>query len=598
MKRFLPVVLLAACSDPVTTEPSTTPPPPWGVPVTGGTMHVTNDGKRAVVADPDRDRIVTIDLGTSQVIADVALEANDEPGRITEDAAGRVHVALRRGGAVVAIDPATGLITSRRTVCAEPRGMTYDPAIDSIYIACTTGELVTMPAAGGDATRRLRLDRDLRDVVLAGGKLYVSRFRTAELLEISPLGTVARRLVSPTVTRTDFGDFSSSSTSIAATPAVAWRTIGLTDGSVLMVHQRQLKKQLGTQQTGGYGGGCSGEGGPAEAALSVVGPTGVEIALHPAVFGALPVDIAASKTGDRFAVVLAGKHEIRQLRASVVAKEDHDECPFPEPDDEAAPMINDQLGTPTSVAYTPDGTLLVFYPEAPAVVSHLPTGEARTLMLPGEFGYDSGRQLFHAQTPVGLACASCHPEGRDDGLVWQFEFGLRRTQSVAGGILARAPYHWVGDMNDLPKLMNDVFAIRMAAGTTTHSQQVSLGPWLDRVPAPAGAPAVDQAAVDRGRAIFESSETQCTSCHNGAQLTNNQLVSIGGTQEPTIVKTKVPSLLGVGARAPYMHTGCAATLADRFDPARSNCNGGDNHGKTSQLDPGQIADLIAYLETL
>ena len=57
---------------------------------------------------------------------------------------------------------------------------------------------------------------------------------------------------------------------------------------------------------------------------------------------------------------------------------------------------------------------------------------------------------------------------------------------------------------------------------------------------------------------------------------------------------KVPSLVGVGGRAPYMHDGCAATLRDRFGA----CGGGDNHGHTSQLSDAELADLIAYLDSL
>ena len=55
------------------------------------------------------------------------------------------------------------------------------------------------------------------------------------------------------------------------------------------------------------------------------------------------------------------------------------------------------------------------------------------------------------------------------------------------------------------------------------------------------------------------------------------------------------SLLGVGARAPFMHDGCASDLTGRFS---AYCGGGDDHGKTSQLDQAQIADLVAYLESL
>jgi len=39
----------------------------------------------------------------------------------------------------------------------------------------------------------------------------------------------------------------------------------------------------------------------------------------------------------------------------------------------------------------------------------------------------------------------------------------------------------------------------------------------------------------------------------------------------------------------------AKTLADRFNPS---CGGGDKHGLTSSLTSGQIADLVAYMETL
>jgi len=56
----------------------------------------------------------------------------------------------------------------------------------------------------------------------------------------------------------------------------------------------------------------------------------------------------------------------------------------------------------------------------------------------------------------------------------------------------------------------------------------------------------------------------------------------------------VPSLIAVGYRAPFMHNGCAATLAARFDP---KC-GGNNHGNTASLSDAQRGDLVAYLESL
>jgi cytochrome c peroxidase len=89
--------------------------------------------------------------------------------------------------------------------------------------------------------------------------------------------------------------------------------------------------------------------------------------------------------------------------------------------------------------------------------------------------------------------------------------------------------------------------------------------------------------------LFESDEVGCLACHAGEQLTTNALVDVG-----TGGKFKVPSLRGVAARAPFLHDGCAPTLADRFGP----CGGGQFHGETSFLTELDVADLVAYLETL
>jgi cytochrome c peroxidase len=110
-------------------------------------------------------------------------------------------------------------------------------------------------------------------------------------------------------------------------------------------------------------------------------------------------------------------------------------------------------------------------------------------------------------------------------------------------------------------------------------------------PTPAAVPADDAAAL-RGKQLFESAEVGCNGCHNGDALTNNHNYDVG--TEPGH-ELQVPSLHGIGYRAPFIHTGCAPTLQDRFDPS---CGGGDMHGHTSQLDDGQIGDLVAYLRSL
>src|SRR4029079_17135526 len=97
---------------------------------------------------------------------------------------------------------------------------------------------------------------------------------------------------------------------------------------------------------------------------------------------------------------------------------------------------------------------------------------------------------------------------------------------------------------------------------------------------------LEKDVAPRGKQLFEE---RCTACHAGAAMTTSRTVDVG-----TGVAFQVPSLVGVGWRAPFIHSGCAKTLFDRFDPA---C-GGAAHGDTKDLDKAQIADLVGFLETL
>ncbi|MSP60454.1 MAG: c-type cytochrome [Myxococcales bacterium] len=130
----------------------------------------------------------------------------------------------------------------------------------------------------------------------------------------------------------------------------------------------------------------------------------------------------------------------------------------------------------------------------------------------------------------------------------------------------------------------------MGGPIPTKFQTVALSSWLDCIPLLAKAPPADPAAAARGdKAFHDLAGAACAACHSGPQFTSRAVVDVG-----TGGKFKVPSLLGVGARAPFLHDGRASTLNHRFGPG----GGGDQHGKTSDLTLETIADLIVYLETL
>ena len=96
---------------------------------------------------------------------------------------------------------------------------------------------------------------------------------------------------------------------------------------------------------------------------------------------------------------------------------------------------------------------------------------------------------------------------------------------------------------------------------------------------------VDPNAVSRGAEVFQASA--CAECHGGPLFTSNFLEDVG-----TGGDRQVPSLIGVGTRGPWMSSGCAKTMAERFDP---DC-GGAAHG--DPVDAAHVNDIVAYLETL
>jgi DNA-binding beta-propeller fold protein YncE len=551
--------------------------------ISGGTLLVTKDGRTAVAADPDRDRIWIADLAQRTVVGEVILEDNDEPGRVVEGAAGRAYVALRRGGAVVAIDTATAKIVSRTPVCLAPRGMAHDAGTDVLHVACAGGELVTLDSAGQEI-RRLRPGLDLRDVVIDGDHLLITQFRSAKVLMVRADGSV--REAGAPADLTDEFDFQQT-----FTPAVAWRTVGMPGGGAAMVHQRALTTGV-TVEPGGYGGtGCV--NGIVHGSITIFRPgadpsTPVTAPLPSGALPAaiLPVDMAVNTDGAQMVVVAAGSNVIFQTDASIVESGFADPCGsayFGEPVD----------GQPIAVAFREAAGAssdVIVQTREPAALLMVRTGNR--IELPGVSVADTGHEMFHTNPNGGtsLACASCHPEGDQDGRTWEFDgIGARRTQSIAGGILATAPLHWDGDMAGLDEIMTEVFVNRMAGMPQGPRRIRAFSRYIDSLPAVAVSPVADAAAAERGRALFTDATVGCAGCHSGEKLTNNASVDVG-----TGRAFQVPTLVGVSLRAPFMHDGCAATLHERF----GECGGGDKHGRTSQLTTAQIDDLVTYLETL
>ena len=482
------------------------------------------------------------------------------------------------------------------------------------------------------ASRTLHLDRDLRDVLVRGDKLLVSSFRRADLLLVGDSG-IDQRLRPPVMQAAlnmvggkplPPGAMVGGIEAAKSSAGVAWRIVPGPGTQALMLHQRGTDGEVGTQPNAYTPGpGCAGI---VESTVSSLdqGETGASVRSGGALSNAvLAVDLALSPDGQQIAVVSAGHGGTDQqvlfysteeatdaaqpgqaLRArgtapgTMVTPPDAGVDDYPDGGvgteaDGGAPIeepieYRPPNGEIIAVAYDPRGNILVQSRE-PATLQIL-TQRAAPIVLSAQRRSDPGHQLFHGATSGKLACASCHPEGGEDGRTWKFVgLGARRTQSLRGGIMDTAPFHWNGDMPSLDHLMHDVFQGRMAGAKVDRVRLAALGTWLDQVGNIKPSAWHEQSAVLRGKALFESPVTACTTCHKGADFTNGGSfdVGTGGTFQ-------VPQLHNLAFRAPFLHDGCATTLLERF----TKCGQGDRHGITSTLTMPQITDLIAYLESL
>lgn len=577
-------------------------PPPLG----GGTVMVSGDDRVAVVSEPASDRIYVVNLEAQSVVkiiqlADMGIRA--EPGRCVEDGLQHASCLLRGTNEVLRVRLADGAARDRQRVCSEPRGLAAQQQDGQpvLRVVCATGELVTLRA--GDLTplsvRQLRdpesgaVLSDLRDVIVADGRLLVTRFRSAEVLTIDAQNSVTQVIPAPSA------DPQSSASHLA------WRLIpGGPKGQMLLYENHYLKPLALTA----WAPPCTGPMiCPIAPVLTVGGflSSGLRFTAKTVLPDApLPIDGSFSRDGTLFTWMAAGN--VPMPIDSKLGK------PLPAP------------GSPLSVAtVSADGALVAikplavpagFKPEALAPFKargflihdrgnrslHIYADGAtilRSIRLDAQaLPIDNGMETFHAAGPFKVACASCHAEAGDDGHVWQRNLSgqalPRRTLSLRGGLLSSAPFQWDGGHADMSKLIpQDLDGMGLRRDSVSGLPLAEVGRWLDEQPA-AWRPTTwqfQQSLVARGQELFEQ---RCVSCHNGPQLTMATNQSAGGK----LPAVQVPRLMGVSDRAPFLHDGCAGQLAQVFDGTCASA--GPVHDLRTGLTSDDQQALLTYLGTL
>ena len=213
-----------------------------------------------------------------------------------------------------------------------------------------------------------------------------------------------------------------------------------------------------------------------------------------------------------------------------------------------------------------------------------------------------GRELFAAVSDrrisqVGQACESCHPEGRQDALVWSSPNGPRQTPMLAGRLAETAPYGWNGDAKDLAHHLERTFSRLRGTGLKGEDLDalVAYATQL-RTPTLAAATAAEPAAaalVAEGEEIFRSSDAQCASCHGEDGRSPDGMRHDVGSRASGDQRRELdtPSLAFLAGSAPYYHDGRFATLREMLEKSQGKM------GQKRKLTSHELDALEAYLRT-
>jgi hypothetical protein len=553
-----------------------------------GTIAIDEDSGDLVRADRNGKLLARLEIGAgaSQLVYDPQAKI--------------AYVTDRRGDRVVAVSVTATELTQLRTIAtdAEPFGIALSPDRQTLMISAITDRTLTAvdPTTGKTKWKRA-LSAEPRGIAIsADGKRaaiaylqtgtvdYLSLGAEASAVRHVPLGTAGaqnRRFVG----QKDVPSF--------ARASFAVQFLGNDIAMVPFQRETPVQDRV-SENTGSYGGGFEA---PITQQLAFVGLGTEHLSQAVAQIGNHQVHAMAwdSKTDTLY---LAGLGNDTIVAVADASKDSV----------HALATTNLSNGVercgPKGIAVGNDGSVSVWCSFKRSVTTvntsakigatfgkpaHGPSLVATKMSDEQHQGFVA----FHsadAHTSAGgaMACSSCHPDGRADGLTWRIEKHELQTPVLAGRVLGTHPYKWDGGDKDIQTSLTST--VRRLGGVGIDAKAAkALAAYVEALPRPR-APKRDADQVARGKAVFASDAAGCASCHSGKLYTDNDTHPLGGT----LNNVDTPSLVGLYAGAPYYHDGSAATLPSMLR----------NHGavygmaETEKLNAKQISDLTAFLETL
>jgi YVTN family beta-propeller protein len=248
--------------------------------------------------------------------------------------------------------------------------------------------------------------------------------------------------------------------------------------------------------------------------------------------------------------------------------------------------------------FTDSLSVLDISPDSPSVAKAIALGPKKdmTIVRKGEMFFNDAELCFQ----MWQCCATCHPDGRSDGLNWDLmNDGMGNPKSSKSMLLAhRTP----------PSMITGIRAkAEVAVRSGIRFIQFAVRPEEDAkaideylksmaiIPSPFLVNGALSESAKRGKVVFEG-KAGCAACHSGELFTDLEKYDVGTGKDSEAKKEfDTPTLIEVWRTAPYLYDGRAVSILELLKP---KYNAKDMHGTTTKLTDKERADLAEYILSL
>jgi cytochrome c peroxidase len=214
-----------------------------------------------------------------------------------------------------------------------------------------------------------------------------------------------------------------------------------------------------------------------------------------------------------------------------------------------------------------------------------------------------GEQVFNDATichQSWQSCATCHPDGRADGLNWDLlNDGIGNPKNTKSLVLAAQTQPSMS-LAERPNIQAAIragfrhilFSLPSEKNLTAVTAYLSS---LKPVDSPFLVRGQLSSSAARGERLFRS--IGCIECHPQGLFTDLHTHSVGTAAPPADKlsdRFDTPSLVELWRTAPYLHDGSAGTVEDII----TTSNHDDKHGATHHLSESELHELTAFLQSL